>query len=111
LRFSLTKEKFNKCAPKELAELVRLQEEGKINPARLIFTGKIIKSELSKVSLFRVLPVKFSTPFHYEIYGNKVAIIYWTDPIITTVVENKEVADNYRKHFNAMWKIAKSQAL
>ncbi len=108
LAFGLSGEKLNKYVPKELAQLVKLQDSKKINPARLIFTGKIIKSELSKVSKFRILPEKFSTPFHYEVYANKVAIIYWTTPIITTVIENKEVADNYRKHFNEMWKIAKA---
>jgi hypothetical protein len=41
-----------------------------------------------------------------EIYGNKVAIFDWTEPITTIIIEKKGIADSYRKYFNLLWKIA-----
>ena len=105
--FGLTKDKFKKHVPHELNKLVEMQNERKIKPPHLIFTGETTPHEISKYTKFKVLPKKFSTPFHYEVYGNKVAIFYWINPIITTVIENKIVADNFRQHFNEMWKIAR----
>ena len=86
-----------------------MQQEGKVKPPRLIFTGQTVKNEVSRVAKIKYLSKKFSTPFHYEIYGDKVAIFYWIDPIITTIIENKTVADNFRRHCETMWKLAKSK--
>lgn len=108
--FGLSEDKLNRHVPEELARLIRMQNEGKVKPPRLIFTGKTVPREIAKESRFRMLPEKFSTPFHYELYGSKVAIFYWIDPVITTVIENKTVAENFRKHFEAMWKMAKKKA-
>ena len=105
--FGLTEDKLTRHAPKELSELIKAQNERRVIPPRLIFTCKKIKREVSKTAKIRILPEKFSTPFHYEIYGNKVAIFYWIDPIITTIIENKKVADNFRVHFEEMWRLAK----
>ena len=107
LAFGLSEDKLDKHVPEELAQLIRLQDEGKIKPPRLIFTGQVVKNEVSRSAKIRHLPKNFSTPFHYEIYGDKVAIFYWIDPVITTIIENKTVADNFRRHFEAMWKLAK----
>ena len=41
------------------------------------------------------------------IYGNKVAIVDFTRPITTIIIEKKEIADAYKKHFELLWKIAK----
>ena len=107
MAFGLSKDKLDKHVPRELSELIKFQEEGKVKTPRLIFTGDYVQNETSRIAKFKKLPKKLSTPFHYEIWSNKVAIFYWIDPIITTVIQNKEVADNFRKHFEAMWKLAK----
>ena len=109
LAFGLSEDKLDKNVPEELAQLIRMQDEGKVKPPRLIFTGQTVKNEVSRVAKIKYLSKKFSTPFHYEIYGDKVAIFYWIDPIITTIIENKTVADNFRRHFETMWKLAKSK--
>lgn len=41
------------------------------------------------------------------IYGNKVATFILGDPFYLIVIENKQVAETYRKQFKLMWKIAK----
>jgi len=46
-------------------------------------------------------------PSSTVIYGNKTAIIVWSHPFLTILVENKEVSDSYRSYFNLLWNIAK----
>lgn len=103
--FGLSHEKLQTNVPEELKSLIEFENKNKI-PVRLIFTSKK-EVWLEKYASVRYLSEKFSTPFHYEIYGNKVAIFYWIKPVITTLIEDKNVADNFRKHFEEMWKITR----
>ena len=107
--FGLTEDKYHSTVPNEIKEFLREVEKRKIKELNIVIGRKSIK--LSHLAKIKYLPERFSTPFHYEIYGNKVAIFYWIKPVITTVIENKEAADNFRRHFDEMWKIAKHQAI
>lgn len=40
-------------------------------------------------------------------YGDKVALIDFHKPFTTIIIENKDVAQSYRQHFEFLWKIAK----
>ena len=55
----------------------------------------------------RTLPKEFITPVATQIYGNKILISIWEPTLLAIVVRSKEVADNYKKHFELLWKIAK----
>jgi sugar-specific transcriptional regulator TrmB len=103
--FGLAHEKLEKNVPNELKELIAYENTNKLI-TKLIYTGKR-KFPTGKYVETRYMPKKFATPFHYELYGNKIAIFYWTDPIITTVIENHQIAENFKKHFDKMWKMAK----
>ncbi len=68
--------------------------------------GKNPKIPLSEV---RYLPEKYSSPMAVNIYGDKIAIILWNKVSpFAIVVRQKEIADGYRKHFEMIWKSAKS---
>lgn len=56
----------------------------------------------------KVYPGGFDNPVSTYIFGNRMAIILWseTEPI-AILVESEEIADANRKYFNVMWKIAK----
>ena len=41
------------------------------------------------------------------IYNNKVAIFILGTPYYLIIIENKEIANTYKKQFNLLWKIAK----
>jgi len=43
-----------------------------------------------------------------NIYGNKIAIILWTDIPEAIIIENKAAADSYRDYFEVLWKASKS---
>lgn len=55
----------------------------------------------------RYLPREFLSPVRIMIYGDKVAMVDFTEPITTTIIDKKEIADAYKNHFKLLWKIAK----
>jgi len=61
-----------------------------------------------KLSEIRYLPEKYSNPSAINVYGDKVAIILWSEKNpIAILIKNNEIADSYRKYFEIMWNIAK----
>lgn len=64
----------------------------------------VLKSPLSDN---RKLPKEFTSPTTTGIYGNKVSIWFWLEIPKVILIENKALADSYRKHFELMWKQAK----
>ncbi|MDO8564281.1 MAG: helix-turn-helix domain-containing protein [Nanoarchaeota archaeon] len=56
---------------------------------------------------YRFLSKEFFEPTSTMIYGNKVAIVIFSQPLHGIIIENEALAKTYRKQFNALWKIAK----
>ncbi len=56
----------------------------------------------------KVLSKEFITPVGTQIYGDKILISIWEPTLLAIMIKSKEVADNYRKHFDLLWKIAKT---
>lgn len=79
----------------------------------VLLTPKIFGLNTYK-KLFEVrnLPKEYYTPAATFIYGNKVAIILESklNPL-GVIIENPEIAEGYRKQFNALWEIAKKEEL
>lgn len=42
-----------------------------------------------------------------DIYGDKVAIIIWTDPPEAVIIKNKAAAESFRNYFDVIWANAK----
>ena len=56
----------------------------------------------------RFLPDDLCSHAALRSYGNKVAIILYSDEQpIAVMIENKAIADGYRRYFEVMWKAAK----
>jgi sugar-specific transcriptional regulator TrmB len=62
----------------------------------------------TKTTEVRFLPRKTESQSVINIYGNKVAIIIWTDPPEAVVIKNKAATDSFRSYFDILWKNAKS---
>ena len=56
----------------------------------------------------KYLPDKFKNPAMIDICGNLVVILLASEDIMAIVIENKAIADAYRKYFNFMWQFAKN---
>jgi sugar-specific transcriptional regulator TrmB len=71
--------------------------------AKQLFTdlNGVLKSPLSKN---KKLPKEFASPTTIAVYGNKVSTWFWLEIPKVMVVNNKDLAKSYKKHFELMWK-------
>ncbi|MFH1307771.1 MAG: helix-turn-helix domain-containing protein [archaeon] len=60
-----------------------------------------------ETTTYRFLPKQYFDPTSTFIYGDKVAIITFTEPLHGLLIESKFLAQTYRKQFQLLWKIAK----
>jgi len=76
--------------------------------AKLLISEKHKGTNLVKglIGEFKYLPKEFEGPINTVIYGDKVAIIVWSD-LMAFVLESKEANNAYRKYFNVLWRMAK----
>ncbi|MBN2051908.1 hypothetical protein JW756_00215 [Candidatus Woesearchaeota archaeon] len=106
LAFGLEEYKLQDQLPKELLEFKREVEKKNILE-RLLFKEGTKITVLPKGSAIRYLPEEYFSPLHGEIYGNKVAIFDWSEPITTIIIDKKAIAEGFRKYFELLWNIAK----
>jgi HTH-type transcriptional regulator, sugar sensing transcriptional regulator len=72
-----------------------------------ILTAEHIKEEYqSKSTEYRRIPKQFFNPTPTIVYGEKVLIII-QEPFVCILIEQKELADSYRKYFEMLWEKAK----
>lgn len=60
-----------------------------------------------KFSDIKYIPKNYLTPSTTFIYGDKVAIINWSDEPMAFLMRSKSVANSYRTFFELLWGIAK----
>ncbi len=66
--------------------------------------------ELAKLPLTKIkfLPKKIHMNNAINIYGNKVAMLLWSNnQPVAVLIDNEKVADDFRNHFRLLWKISK----
>jgi len=94
-----------KYMPVFAIQWIREIKENKINNKYIYVEGTAIEEPYFTV---KTLPKEFSTPVGTQIYSDKVLITIWEPTLIAILIKSKEVADNYRKHFELLWRISKS---
>jgi hypothetical protein len=67
------------------------------------------RKELGKKNLteHRYMPNLAESPAVTNVYGDKIAIVIWTDEPEGIIIENAAAAKAYRSYFDVMWKNAK----
>lgn len=65
------------------------------------------KTESLKYVNFKFAPIELESPTANIIYASKVVLQSWTKEPFAVVIESKEMADNQRRYFDELWKIAK----
>lgn len=55
----------------------------------------------------RTMPKEYFTPAAVNVYGDKTAIILWSENPTAFVVENKHYTASFKNYFEMLWKIAK----
>jgi len=76
-----------------------------------------ITNELSKksgpfkdVKNLELKYVDFPIPGNIEVCNNKVLLISWGETLISILIHSEDIANNYRKYFNTVWKKAKNHS-
>jgi hypothetical protein len=89
-------------------EIQKIKKKRKIK-AKLLISEKHRGTSFAKSigGEIKFLPREFEGPVNTVIYGNKIAIISWSD-LTAFVLESKDTNKAYKKYFEALWKIAKS---
>lgn len=99
--------RFQKVLPIDVHRYLREFEKKNIHERVLVREDLRNIALKSKNSTFRYLPKDYLSPVTTLVYGDKVANFIWTPPYYAILTKNKEVADSFRTHFEALWKIAK----
>jgi sugar-specific transcriptional regulator TrmB len=96
---------FSEKMPEFALQFDRLKKENKIR-TQLIIRKDRTECD-SKTSEYRYLSKVSESPAVTNIYGDKIAIIIWTDEPEGIIIENKAAAKAYKSYFDFMWKNAK----
>jgi sugar-specific transcriptional regulator TrmB len=59
-----------------------------------------------KQSIYKAVEDNLFNPNPTHIYGNKMAILVWGNPMEAIIIENKEIVDANKKYFKILWKQA-----
>ncbi|HLP79852.1 MAG TPA: helix-turn-helix domain-containing protein [Acidobacteriota bacterium] len=95
---------FSARMPEFVSQFNRLKKENDIKTFMLIRKGR--KEEGTTSSVYRYIDVEESHAVT-NIYGDKVAIIVWTEEPEGIIIENAATAKAYKSYFDFMWKFAR----
>jgi len=65
------------------------------------------KPESLKYTRYRFMPVELESPTATIIYENKVVLQSWTKDPFAVLIEDEQMAENQKRYFGELWKIAK----
>jgi hypothetical protein len=103
LGFGTHDDPYLKFVPEALREHFEQQKKHKIKWKLLFAKGFKSPNPLAEV---RYLPEGLAPPVRTMMYGDRVAMVDFTPPITTIIIEKKAIADAYKRHFELLWKIA-----
>lgn len=99
---------FSEKMPEFALQFDRLKKENKIRTQLILRKGH--KELDKKTSEYRFLTTVDKSPAVTNIYGDKIAIIIWTEEPEGIVIENKAAAKAYKSYFDILWKHAKKKS-
>ncbi len=88
-------------------QFIRQLREKKIAIKQLVRIDRATKTDHPRTT--RYVPRTVKSPVVTNIYGNKIALIIWTNIPEAIVIENKAAAEAYRSYFAFMWEHAKKK--
>ncbi len=101
---------FEQALPSFYIQFHKRREKMKL-PMRIIRSDAIRKREEKHKFKFRevrYLPDNLTTPSVTIIYGDRIAVVVFSEDPMAFVVRSKIVADSYRNYFEVLWKAAKT---
>lgn len=96
---------FSERMPEFALQFERLKKENNIHTKLILREGR--KEADSKTNEYRYIKNLSENPAVTNVYGDKIAIIIWTDEPEGIIIENKTAAKAYKSYFDFMWENAK----
>ena len=96
---------FSERMPEFAMQFDRLKRENKIHTKLIIRKDR--KELDNKTTEYRYLPNLNESPAVTNIYGDRIAIIIWTDEPEGIIIENPAAAKAYKTYFDVLWNSAK----
>jgi len=90
----------------DLPHVAKKTELLKMN-GRIITSEKLRKHAFTKLPNFKIRYIEELTPSSTMIFGDKVSINVFEEKPFVILIENKSVAESYKKYFEYLWRIAK----
>jgi len=82
----------------------KIKKQKKIQARAILSESSRMTSQVKlSHTKFRYIKDEFSSPTTTFVYGNKTAIIVWSETPIATLITSKEVANSYKKYFELLW--------
>ncbi len=104
--FGINEKEVMELEPIYLKRYFSLARRKNISEKVIIKTGTARLQE-AKTTHYKAIPADYIGKVPYFIYGNKVALLTLSEPMNCIILEDKEIAETYRKQFMVFWKIAK----
>ena len=105
--FGIDETKFKERFPILMEQYFKKEEKAGIRE-RLLTREKADFVYKKKTTNYRYIPEEYFNPNPTLVYGDKVVNIIW-EPFALIVIENKDLADSFQKHFELLWKMAKKR--
>ena len=93
----IMKQFFNQMKKNKLKERVLVREGDTYLPSHKTTTQ------------YKFLPKEFFDPTSTFMYGEKVALVIFGEPLHGLIITSKLLSATYKKQFNLLWKVAKNQ--
>ena len=107
LGFGIDEYKLKEKFPTLMEGYFKKEHELGIKERMIVEEGTSFLFEAPNIT-YRFIPKEFFSPIFIIIYGNKIGFLIM-EPFHVVVIENKNLADGYKKWFNFVWKSAKSK--
>lgn len=91
-------------------QFLNQMKKHKLKERVLVREGDNYLPASEKTTQYKFLPKEFFDPTSTFIYGDKVAIVIFGEPLSALIIESKILSNTYRKQFNLLWKIAKEKS-
>ncbi len=80
-----------------------------IKLAKLLAKRANLKGDFIETNLYdlpKVLSKKFDSPLALNVYADKVGMLIFSDQPIGILIEDKQVAESFKKYFSLLWGMA-----
>lgn len=101
--------KYEEALPIFMKQYFRDLRNNKINERIITVKSKdvfLFDKDVAPNTEYRFLEAKDFNPTNTFVYGDKVVIVTWGNPITAIMIKNKDIAETYKNHFEYLWKIA-----